>query len=236
MKAKNLLLYAVFLGGLALLVSFFFIWRGESTPDNIFYLNLAVSVVSYLVVAGNLLLRDFRTKENKGGVIGAWGVKWVVMTAYPIVAIGAMLLMSFFGLGFTFQLFVHLILLLMLALGFAGVFAVSGKINAVQAKQDNDRNGVLEMKRAISKIQDAIFDCPEVTPQFKSKINEIEQALRYVSPSDSQMAKDYEEKFIETAFEIQAAMHSFSMNAERINVMLQKLDRIFNQRKNTYSN
>ena len=236
MKAKNLLLYAVFLGGLALLVSFFFIWRGESTPDNIFYLNLAVSVITYLVVAGTFLLRDAKTKENEGSVIGTWGVKWTVLTIYPLVSIGAMLLMSFLGLGFTVQLFVHIIILILLALGFAGVFATSEKINAVQAKQDQDRNGVLEMKRAISDLQDAILDCPEATPQFKNRVNEIDQALRFISPSDSQLAKDYEEKFVQTAFDIQVAIKSFAMNADRIEVMLQKLDRIYNQRKNTYSN
>jgi hypothetical protein len=236
MKAKNILLYTVFFGGLALLVSFFFVWRGESTPDNIFYLNLAVGVITYLVVAGTLLLRDSRAKESEGSMIGAWGVKWVVLTAYPIASIGAMLLMSFLGLGFTFQLFVHIILILLLAAGFAGVFATSDKIRSVQAKQDNDRNGVLEMKRAISDIQDAILDCPEATPQFKNRINEMDQALRFISPSDSQQARDYQEKFVQTAFDIQVAMKSFEMNADRIEVMLQKLDRIYNQRKNTYSN
>lgn len=236
MKAKNILLHTVFWGGLALLVAFFFIWRGESTPDNIFYLNLAVSVITYLVVAGNLLLRESRTKESEGHVIGAWGVKWVILTAYPIASIGAMLLMALFGLGFTFQLFVHIILLLMLAGGFAGVFAASDKIRSVQEKQDADRNGVLEMKRAVSDLQDALLECQEATPQVKSKIKELDQALRYVSPSDSQQAKEYEEKFVQTAFEIQVALKSFEMNADRIEVLLQKLDRLYNQRKNTYSN
>jgi hypothetical protein len=64
----------------------------------------------------------------------------------------------------------------------------------------------------------------------------MDQALRFISPSDSQQARDYEEKFVQTAFDIQVAMKSFEMNADRIEVMLQKLDRIYNQRKNTYSN
>ena len=44
MNKRSILSYAVFFGGMALLIACLSIWKGEDTPTNVFVLNLIISV------------------------------------------------------------------------------------------------------------------------------------------------------------------------------------------------
>lgn len=230
MKTKTILSYLAFFGGLALLISCLCIWRGETTADNVFYLNLVVSCAAYSLFFGNLLLSRPSDNTDKSG---SWGIKWFAIILYPIAAVAAIILLAPFA--FLIQLMVHLGLGLLLLIVFVAVFGITAKVKSVATEQKATREGIQAMKRAISSVQDAILDNPDIPANFRHKVDEIEQALRYLSPSDSADAAELEDRFVETATDIQIGLSAFEMNRERLEISLQKLDRLQNQRKNTYS-
>lgn len=233
MDKKTLMSYVAFGGGLALIVACLFIWRGESTPDNVFILNLLVSVAAYSLFFGNLFLVKPVSKDNDSKV-GSWGAKWITVTLYPILAIAALLLLK--QCSFALQLMVQLGLVFLVVLSFLGVFSITSKVQSVAQEQKVVIEGVQTMKRAMSSIQDALIDSPDVPGNYRQKISEIEQALRFISPSDSVEARELESKFVQIASEIEIGLSSFHMNRERLETALLKLDRVLMQRKNTYSN
>lgn len=231
MKTKTVLSYLAFFGGLALLISCLCIWRGETTADNIFYLNLVVSCAAYSLFFGNLLLSKQSDNSDKAG---SWGIKWTAIILYPVAAITAIIFLAPYA--FLVQLMVHLGLGLLLLIVFVAVLGITAKVRSVATEQKVTREGIQAMKRAMSSVQDALLDNPDVPANFRHKVEEIEQALRYLSPSDSAEAADLEDRFVETATDIQIGLSAFDMNRERLEMLIQKLDRLHNQRKHTYSN
>lgn len=233
MDKKTLMSYVAFGGGLALVVACLFIWRGETTPNNVFVLNLLVSVFAYSLFFGNLFLVKPVSKDNDSKV-GSWGLKWYTVTLYPIVAVIAMIILK--QCPFAVQLIVQLVLVFLLIVSFLGVFSITSKVQSVAQEQKAVIEGVQTMKRAMTSIQDALMDCPDVPGNYRQKITEIEQALRFISPSDSAHARELEFKFVQIASEIEIGLPAFHMNRERLETALLKLDRVLTQRKNTYSN
>ena len=86
MNLKKILSYAAFFFGLAILVACMFIWGGEK--NNVFYLNLSVFVVAYCMFFGPLLMGHSQSADDENK-IGSWGLKWLVLTLYPIAAVAA---------------------------------------------------------------------------------------------------------------------------------------------------
>lgn len=233
MNKRSILSYAVFFGGMALLIACLSIWKGEDTPTNVFVLNLIVSVLAYSLFFGNLFLGKSVTKDNDSKV-GGWGLKWVTVTLYPIFAVVAILVMAAFP--FLVQLMVHLGLLLCLGIAFLATSSIVAKVQQVDVEQKAIIAGVQRMKSAMASVQDAILDSPDVPANYRQKLNEVEQALRFISPSDNLQAIDLENKFVQIASEIEIGLPAFAMNKERLENLLLKLERVLNQRKNTYSN
>ena len=231
MNLKKILSYAAFFFGLAILVACMFIWGGEK--NNVFYLNLSVFVVAYCMFFGPLLMGHSQSADDENK-IGSWGLKWLVLTLYPIAAVAAVFLMV--SLAFAIQLMVHLGLLLLLLLSFVAITAITSKVRSINSEQKAARAGVQLMKRAMAAIQDKLVECPDVPANYKHKLDEIEQALRFISPSDSPEAAEFEDRFVETATEIKIGLPAFHMNKERMETAVIRLDRLINQRKNTYSN
>lgn len=233
MNKKSILSYVAFFGGMALLIACLSIWKGEDTPTNVFVLNMIVSVFAYSLFFGNLFLGKAVTKDNDSK-IGGWGSKWLTVTLYPVIAVLAIFLLASFP--FMVQLMVHLGLLFFLVIAFLTTASLVAKVEQVNDEQKAIIAGVQRMKSAMASVQDAVLDSPELPANYRQKLSEIEQALRFISPSDNPQATDLENKFVQIASEIEIGLPAFAMNKERLENLLLKLERVLNQRKNTYSN
>jgi hypothetical protein len=91
------------------------------------------------------------------------------------------------------------------------------------------------MKKAMVILKDKINDTANLPENFIQRINSLEENLRFISPSDSSEAHNLERSFVETLNEIKFAVSNYSMNEEQIRNNLNKLERIYQNRKNIYS-
>lgn len=215
-----------------MLIACFFLWRKETTSDEIFYLRLAVSSLVYCIFFLDLFGKWINPKDPSQKAVGSLGIKWIVVGIYCVIAILALLLFS--GASFKLQLIIQLFILLLLVLGFVAVHSVSDKVSDVYHEQKAAKSGIEKMKKAMTSIHDRLIECPDVPHDYRSKLAEIQDSLRYISPADNAEAAEFEERFVEVAKGIEAGLSAFSMNQERLNIELQKLERLYQQRKQLY--
>jgi hypothetical protein len=68
------------------------------------------------------------------------------------------------------------------------------------------------------------------------KINLLEESLRFISPTENSEAHELERSFAETINAIRFDLQDYSLNTEQIENNLKKCERLYNNRKQIYSN
>ena len=236
MSAKRLFLWLLLLFGEAVLVAAFVLFRGE-TPDNIFVLNMAVSSVVYALFFLNYHAPWIDLKDKSQKQIGAIGIRWFAVWFYAILAVAVMLVANLaWKFAFDMQLIVHCGLLFLLLLGFWISRHASDKVKGIYEQERANRNGIAEMKQAMSVLKDKIDETSGLPDTFIQQVNALEESLRFISPIENGAAHELERYFVEVTNEIKFALPNFLMNEEQINSNLKKLERIYYNRKSIYSN
>lgn len=92
------------------------------------------------------------------------------------------------------------------------------------------------MRTAMRQLKDKIVDLDGLPQPFLHRINALEENLRFISPSNNSEAYELEQSFVETTDSIKFAISDYSMNEERVESDLKKLERIYQYRKNINSN
>lgn len=91
------------------------------------------------------------------------------------------------------------------------------------------------MRQAVSAMIDAMVACSlpqEVVEQMKN----LEEGVRYISPSNNPDAHLLERQFVEIIQEITMVLNDYSMNQEKVWSDLKKAERVCQSRKMIYSN
>ena len=237
MKTKSVASILAFVAGLALIVALFFVWKGDAA-NNIFYLNLAVSLIVYSLLFQDLIFPWISLRDKSGSRVGSLGSQWVLVSLYAVAAVGLMLLFALvLPVLFVTQLMVHLSLLFLLLVGFVVVSGIFHKVSSVHVEQTAVRQGVVNMKDAVEALKDRMLEFPDIPDSFTSRINDIEHALRFLAPSDNPKAAEYEDNFVRLTEDIADQLYLFSSDhKDMVDVNLRKLERELQKRKNLYSN
>ncbi|MDR2683334.1 MAG: hypothetical protein LBB64_05640 [Dysgonamonadaceae bacterium] len=91
------------------------------------------------------------------------------------------------------------------------------------------------MKSAMRQLKDRMSETDNLPENFTNRIHSLEEGLRFISPANNEEAYGLERSFITTLGDITFAISNFSMNEERIESSLKKLERVYQNRKNSYS-
>lgn len=236
MSTKTLFSYLLLFFGEAIIITAFILFRGETTTD-VLTLNIVVSSIIYGLFFVDIIVPwvDFENKPQKR--VGSLGLRWFVTWMYAILAITVMIVgNSVYHFSFSTQIIIHLALLFFVLLGLFGASQTSKVVGDVHQVETANRNGILEMKQAIGSLKDKINLSPNIPQSFIDKIHILEENVRYLSSINNKNALELEQSFIETIHEIGFALSDYSLNEERIESNLKKCERIFQSRKQMYSN
>jgi hypothetical protein len=85
-------------------------------------------------------------------------------------------------------------------------------------------------------LKDKINDTPELPDYFVKRVNTLEEGLRFLSPTDNSEAYELENEIVGAFNAIRIALNDYAMNKEQIDRNLNKCDRLYQNRKNVYSN
>ena len=232
---KKILSWLLLLFGEALIIAAFIIFRGE-TADNIFILNIIVSSVIYASFFVDILVPwiDFSDKSQRQ--IGSLGLRWFFVFFYAILAIATMICCNrVYNLPFATQLIIHGILFFLLLLGLLGAIHSGDKVKRVYEQDTENRSRLIEMKDAMRNLKNRMNHIDGLPGAFTRQIDALEEDLRFISPSNNQEAHELETAFVKIINDIGFAVSDFSMNQEKIESDLKKIERIYQNRKNIYS-
>lgn len=236
MNTNKLLSWLLWLMGEAIIIAAFILFRGKLATD-ILVVNIVVSGIIYGLFFIDILIPwvDFKDRSHKR--VGAIGLRWFVTWFYAVLAIAVMILGNVvYDWSFTTQLLIQIGLLFILLLGMLGVLSASNKVHEVYIAQTASMSRVADMKNAVNSLKDKIYNTKDLPIKFTDRIAALEDNVRYLSPTDNRQAYELEQKFIDTIHTIEVALTNYSLNEEQIENNLNTCERIFQNRKQLYSN
>ena len=235
MNTKDILSWLALVLGAAIIIGLFFIFL-KDMPDDLFVLNLSVSLLVYALFYVEVLVPWVDWQDKSKSRIGSIGLRWTVTWIYAILAIGSMVVCNtIFNVGFSAQLIIHGMLLLILILGISGALHASDKVTSVYNKEMAAQKGITEMRRAFGELKQMVYNSSNTPQEVRSKIEKIEEDLRYISPSEHPEAAALEKQFSEMVRDFCINVNSYSENSDRVMSLLEKVDYILKSRKSIYS-
>lgn len=236
MDTKKILSWIALLGGEAILIAAFILFRGTLSQD-ILILNIIVSSVIYSLFFMDVLLPWVDLKDKAQKKVGSLGIRWFFTSIYIIGAVAVMIMGNVVAnWALSVQIIAHAILLFILILGLIIAFSSSDKVNEVYEQEKQNRSGVTELKTAIRSLKDIMNDIQNLPDSFKVRINSLEDNLRYLSPTNNTEACDLERTLISTINDIAFAVSNYTLNEQAIEANLKKAERAYQNRKAIYSN
>ena len=155
MDTKKILSFIALLGGEAIIIAAFLLFRGSLATD-ILVLNIVVSSVIYGLLFLDILVPWVDLNDKSGKKVGSLGLRWFFTWLYAITAIAVMLIGNLaYEWTFALQFIIHCGLFFLLLLGFIAVIHSGNKVQEVYQQETFNRNGINEMKTAMR---------PEPTP------------------------------------------------------------------------
>jgi hypothetical protein len=214
-----------------------FLQFGKKFPSDILTLNIVVSTIIYFLVFVDLLFPWINLKDKTQKQIGSIGLKWFFSSFYMILAIGAMVYFNQVKpLEFTNQLIVHSVLFFLLLLGLLMSFSSGEKVKEVYIEEKQNRDRIDEMKKATKGLQIQLDNAHKVPVEIINRINELQENLRYLSPSNSSDAYALEDRFLEQIKSLSNCLHEDPINMEAVISNIKNCERTYQERKNAYSN
>ncbi len=219
-----------------ILIIFCFLCFGRNLQERVLVLNIVVSTFIYALVFIDALLPFINLKDKTQKQIGSIGSKWFFSFFYAILAIGAMVFLNAkTPAPFTNQLIVHGVLMLLLLFGFFFTITSSEKTEEVYFEENQNRDGIVEMKKAIKEIQLKLALMDNVPKETLNRINDLQENLRYLSPGNSNEAFALESEFVYEMKNLANCFLTSPFDIEAIINKLKKCELIYGERKNIYS-
>jgi len=163
--------------------------------------------------------------------VGSLGVRWTGQILYILFAVGFAVASVVYEIPFVYQLLGQAFLVGLLLLNYYFAMHAAEMVEKVGKREGAVLSGREQMRRALSQIQDEIAISSNLPEYFRVSINDMEDKLRYISPSDNADAISYEKQFADIANRVCIAMANFSMNEESIKQDLLRMQRVLENRK-----
>ncbi len=236
MNYKNILSWFTLIAGAAIIITAFILFQGN-IPNNILTLNISISLFAYILYFIDILIPWISKKDSSHKIIGSLGIRWFFTLLYTLSAITAMIICNYtYSLSFNFQIIVHSSLIFILLLGFTGMLHSSEQVNQIYQHEKKYANGIKEMKTSILTLQNRMYTINDLPESFVNRINRLEENIRFISPSNTPESYQLENLFIETINNIIIALPNYTLNQDAIEIHLRESERIYQNRKNIYSN
>jgi len=236
MNAKKIFSLLLALFGEALIV-FCFLHFGKNVQTEILILNIIVSTIIYCLVFVDFIFPWVNLKDKSQKQIGSIGLRWFFTFFYLILAIGVMVIFNTVKpIHFTNQIIIHGILFFLVLLGLFLAFSSSDKVREVYIEEKQNRDRIDEMKKATKELQLKIDAMNNIQSDIITRINELQENLRYLSPSNSSAAFELENQFVNEMRSLTDCFFDNPLNYEKILSNIKNCERTYKERKQVFSN
>jgi hypothetical protein len=235
MKAKHIYAALILLIGEALII-ISFLYFGSSLASNILTLDIVVSSIIYSFLFIDILLPMCDFKDESQKIVGSLGIRWFVTGAYKLFAIVAMAIFLFYKpLDFNVQIIIQGILFFLLLIGLFSASTASEKVEEIFFDESQRMNRLVEMRKSIQNLQSKLYQTSNILPEIIAGISNLQEELRFISPSNNPESVDLETDFLKEIKEINDALFEIPLNHEKIVARINNCQRICSARKLIFS-
>jgi len=237
MKTKKIMLFLLLLFG-EFLIIISFLTFGKNLPNEILTLNIVVSSIIYALYFIDIIIPWANFKDKSYKTIGSIGLRWFFTFFYTLLAIGAIVFLNTATpiVDFVIQTIVHGTLLFFLFFGLFMAISASDKVQKVFMEEKKIRDRIDEMKKATKEVQLKLDQITNIPTDVNTRINEIQENLRYISPSDNNEATELESNFITQMKAVSDCLSDSPLNFDRILENIKNCEQTYKERKRIFSN
>ncbi len=239
MKPNKLFTILLLLFGEALII-IGFLYFAKNLELKILILNIAVTSILYFVCFvyfSDKIIPIVDIKEKSHSSVGSLGIKWVFVTIYAILAIGAMLILNTVKpLGFTGQIIIQGVILFILLLGIYFSIYASNKVHEVYTEEKQNRSRIGDMKKATNDVKLRIDQMKGMPADLIVRITTLLDNMRFISPGDNNDAIVLETDYLKEIKTVHDCLFEIPINYEKITENISNCERVYNERKKVYSN
>lgn len=233
MKTRNILSLAAFILGEAIIVASFLLW-GNEVPAKQNITNIIITSIIYCLIFIDVFKPWINLNEPSHKSAGSIGLRWMVTSIYSLLAITTIICSYVFDISFNLQIIIHLSLVALLILGFSAVFHSSDKVESIHREEGKVKQPIIEMRAAFNHIKETLEGFNTLN-SYKTRLDAIEDNLRYLSPCNNPEAQVLEKQFIDMINKTNTIISSDPTDQEKIATHLDKIDQIIRKRKSVYS-
>ena len=200
-------------------------------PDDIRILDIVVTSIIYTQLVEFLFfpLIDLEKKAHKE--VGMMGIHLAAINTYAVVAIVIMVVGMIWELSFTWQVLLQLGALLILIIGRIATLHSGEKVEAVYEKEQVLKGGKQQLKAAAESMMDAIARSSELSPVLVSRITQLTEDIRYITPSTNNEALNLELQFTRLSDDLKVMLRQSPQNNDQIAETVGQLEYILAKRK-----
>jgi len=239
MKSNKLFTILLLLFGEALII-IGFLYFAKNLELKILILNIAVTSIIYFVYFvyfSDKIIPIVDLKEKSHSSVGSLGIKWIFVTIYAILAIGAMLILNTINpLGFSGQIIVQGIILFILLLGIYFSVYASNKVHEVYNEEQQNRDRIEDMKKATNDVRLRMDQIVGMQSEVITRVKSLFDNMRFISPSNNNDAIDLETNYLNEIKAVYDCLFEIPINYEKIIERITKCEQIYYERKKVYSN
>lgn len=223
--------------GELILVYSIFHFRSSLDEKNL-YLIIGVSSIVYFLLFSDLLFAWVNLKDQSQKQIGSIGIKWFFIFAYVVSSIGLLFIFNAskaYPKPFDIQVIVQAVLLFLLLIGLYFSLSAAEIVKNVYTEQLQNKSLLVELKKTSKNIQNQIRKKEGIPHNLISKLSELDDNLRFISPSDNTEAHTLEQSLIEEMGKINNEIKQLSPSIENVASSIEDCEVIYQERKSIYS-
>jgi hypothetical protein len=228
-------LLLIIFGEAFIIICFLLFW--QNIQIEILVLNIIVSSLIYCLLFIDIIIPwvDFKDKSQK--TIGSIGLRWIITFFYMLLAIGTMIFLNTENTtDFIYQLIFHGVLFFLLLLGLFFSFSSAEKVKEAYEEEKQTRDHINDMKKVIKELQLKIDSMKNIPSDVTSRINGLQENLRFLSPCNNNDAFNLEKKFVEEMRALCDYFYNIPVNFEEIDNIIKSCEKTYKERKNIFSN
>jgi hypothetical protein len=236
MNSKNIFSILLFIIGEALII-LGFVHFGKNLQPDILVLNIVVTSLIYCLTFFDIFIPWLDLKDRPQRKIGSMGIRWFFTSLYLLTGVGAMIIFNTrFPIPFISQLIIQGILFFLLLLGLYLGFTSAEKVHEVYDEEQLILNNIDEMKMTTKELQLKLDRMKDIPADVVSRINDLQENIRFLSPCNNSRASELERKFVAEMRQLNDCFDDIPLNIAKIQDNIKNCERTYKERKQVFSN
>lgn len=230
MNAKKFYNILAILLGYGLIISGFIIF-GKNLESRIRILDIIVSCLIYTQFVQFTLFPLINRDDPSHKEVGMIGIHLVSLYIFCTLSLGLIICGIIYDIPFKFQILGQLAILFILLIGRVLTLHAGEKVQQIYDREQKIMEGRSSLRSAMNDFSDFVSTVHQLDPAIIAKLNSMNEALRFLSPSASKEARSFDDQFIQSLEDLKVLMRNTSLNKEKIVEEVEHLERLLARRK-----